>query len=95
MLDRVAPDTASDTYWSCDLVDMKQLGAMSKKVDSPCAVIYLAAEVSNPSGAEAIRRVIDNNVSALVNFLHAFEDTTRHLTFVSSVSVYGRRPSCP
>ena len=95
ILDRVPPDTASDTYWSCDLLDIKQLDAMSKKVNSPCEVIYLAAEVSNPSGAEAVRRVIDNNVSALVNFLHAFEDTTRHLTFVSSVSVYGRQARLP
>lgn len=95
ILDRVPPDTASDGYWSCDLLDTKQLGAMSKKVDSPCAVIYLAAEVSNPSGAEAIRRVIDNNVSALVNFLHAFRETTSHLTFVSSVSVYGRQAQLP
>ena len=95
ILDRVPPDTASDTYWSCDLLDIKQLGSISKKVDSPCAVIYLAAEISNPSGAEAIRRVIDNNVSALVNFLHAFNETTRHFTFVSSVSVYGRQARLP
>lgn len=95
IVDRVPPTAPLETYWQCDLLDAEALSGLGRSVTEPCAVVYLAADVSNPTGAEAIRRFIDSNVSALVNFIHAFRHTTSHFTFVSSVSVYGRQSRLP
>lgn len=76
-----------------DLDDAGALAALAERIVGPVHLLHLAANLDNDQAH--ITRALRDNLLGVSTPISVFGARIAHLTFVSSISVYGAQPSNP
>lgn|GEM_PF-2798738 len=79
----------SHNYYECDLTDIHTVNLVTSKLSGNLTVIYLAGNLITSTDTDEILNSVNDNITALVNFITSISSKLKHLIYVSSLSVYG------
>ena len=91
IIDKKSPTeiTHSSKFLKCDITNTNSLSKIVHLLPNDLLVLYLAGNLSNSTEPKKLRKILNDNIIGVGNFIASLSSKIKHFIFISSISVYG------
>lgn len=91
IIDKKSPTeiTHSSKFLKCDITNTNSLSKIVHMLPNDLLVLYLAGNLSNSTEPKKLKKILNDNIMGVGNFIASLSSKIKHFIFISSISVYG------
>jgi len=91
IIDKKSPTeiTHNSKFLKCDIANTNSLNKIVHLLPNDLLVLYLAGNLSNSTEPKKLRKIFNDNIIGVGNFIVFLSSKIKHFIFISSISVYG------